>query len=74
MGIYGTVDITREEAIKVIYSRLHIATDEEFSDVLFALVREVPDRLPHNFSIVKVGGATAEYVLGLDNEEGITDF
>lgn len=54
MGVYSTLDITREDAIRLIIMRLRahdcsLCSDEELSQALFAICG---DRVLHNFIIV----------------------
>lgn len=64
MGIYSTLDIPRAEALKAIEAQLIHATNEQLSDVLFALFSDNPNTVPHNFTIDEEGLGTADYLLG----------
>lgn len=74
MGIYSTLEIPKEEAIKAIEAKLeamkHISSmqnDDQLSGALFALFEVNPYTVPHNFTIDKDGNGTADYLLGIDD-------
>ncbi len=54
MGVYSTVEITRQDAMRVILDKLDTATDEQIADLLFDLIgREgVPNSRLENYTIV----------------------
>ena len=49
MGVYSTVTITREEAIRRITDALETATNEELSRALFALTE---DHVLDNYTVI----------------------
>lgn len=72
MGVYSTEMVTRQEALSRIYSALEDASDEEISEVLFALFA---NKVLNNYMIVpgeENGVSLAQNCADLDQQDGCT--